>query len=39
MDKINKKLEKDELKLADKVADELLIRKREHILIWLFLFS
>lgn len=37
MNKINKKFEKDELKLADKVADELLIRRKEHILIWLFL--
>jgi len=37
MNKINREFEKDELKLADKVANELLIRRKEHILIWLFL--
>ncbi len=37
MNKIDKEFDKKELKIADKVADELLIRKKEHILIWLFL--
>lgn len=37
MKKINNLFENDELKIADKVADELLIRRKEHILIWLFL--
>lgn len=37
MNKFNKDFDKKELKIADKVADELLIKKREHVLIWLFL--
>lgn len=37
MNKDKKQLDKKELKVADKVADELLIRKKEHVLIWLLL--
>ncbi|MDD5979656.1 MAG: hypothetical protein PUC23_00905 [bacterium] len=37
MDKNDRSFDKKELKIADKVADELLIRRKEHILIWLFL--
>ena len=37
MSKVNEKFDKKQLKVADKVADDLLIRKKEHILIWLFL--
>ena len=37
MNKFNNDFDKKELKIADKVADELLIKKREHVLIWLFL--
>ena len=37
MNKINEKFDKKQLKIADKVADELLIRRKEHTLIWLLL--